>query len=261
MSVKKQNFEAIIFQRLLLLFVLFIVQVFSLNCQVIESNKDLYVSDLRAWYQEGKHLLQLEAFNHTDNAKSLRENNTKKLKWYSIGHPLLKKSIINKTERFFHIGFHTYIQYLLTNPQKTELLKAAKAKYNVVLELSQIDNFFISSFTCKLDLYEGNNETVKSIAYGSAKPPLNSPILISFDLPPGSKILNLFKKNYKTVEDLEIECEVRSNDLKGFVSKFSLKTEKFEPNKESECCKKISKNSSISTTRSKRIFVSVALMS
>ena len=215
-------------------------------CQIDDSDQDpIYIPDLVTWYLEDGNWIQLEAFSHPDNDKNLKENNTRKLKWYSIGHPILQKTIYTKKERFFHIGprgVFTHVQFLLTNRQLKELGKVAKFKYNLDFELNHIENFLISSVNCTIHLHDPNNATVESDFRGSVKSFLKLPLRINFDANKDSTEIKLFKKNFEFEEDLEVECTIKSNNLKNFRSELILSTENIIQSKSYDCGLKFEKN-------------------
>ena len=111
-------------------------------------------------------VVQLTAFKSPENDKIFAENNSKnygKLKWYSIGYPLLVKTRSKDNEFFFHFtrsGFNARIQ-MLTNEHRRLFIDQVKHVYNISIRIDQIDHLILSSFKCSIPMHDKKEIEVK----------------------------------------------------------------------------------------------------
>jgi hypothetical protein len=186
----------------------------NVNC-VEEDDLDILVS-----LNDGKS--RIEAFKSEKNdlfLKNIKLNNDtysiRKLKWYSFGYPLVikdKKSNKNNSERFYYIqkdGFYIIVQ-LLTEYQKKLIIKSVFEKYNITVELHQIEQIPLSSFECDLYLNHDGSDTVVK---GSAKKALLSKYPLRVDFQANEQELG-FLEHFSSENDLEFECIYKSSRSK-----------------------------------------------
>jgi hypothetical protein len=144
------------------LLLIFSIKLFSVcsteNLQV----KRLLEPDLRVDFQQDGETIPLEAYKSHENDLIMKEKNVQiyeKLKWYSIGNPLLVKVKSNESEfiyRFTDRGFYARIEMLTTNHKKL-LIDEVKRVYNITIGLNQIDHLILSSFSCEIPIHRGHN--------------------------------------------------------------------------------------------------------
>jgi hypothetical protein len=178
---------------------------------------DLY-PDLKAYYKEDGHSIQLEAFKAFGNDKILQYNKScKHLKWFSLGEPTLKitKSKISKIESLFHFipeGFYTYIQ-MLTNQQRQVLSEEATKQYKINIESNQIESMILSNLTCKIVLYDKMN---KIELHGEVSTFNKFPLFLFFEYPAETNKSDLFKKRNSILNQntLNLKCHASSKDYK-----------------------------------------------
>ena len=117
--------------------------------------------DLRVSIKQDGEVVQLEAFKSHENDLILKEKNIQnyqKLKWYSIGNPLLVKLKSNDSEGIFQFnrrGFNGRIE-MLTDTHKL-LIEKVNRVYNVTIGLDQIDHLILSSFSCEIPVHNVHN--------------------------------------------------------------------------------------------------------
>ena len=185
-------------------------------------------ADLEVDFNYHGEMFDLQAFKSSENDKILVENssiNHNKLRWYSIGVPLLLKTKFDeKEESLFHFtrrGFSAQIQ-MLTTEQKKLLAQEVKRKYKIDIELNQIDNLILSSFTCKIHVH---NNTDQSEINGSVKSFRRFPLRIDFIAPIGiSKEIEWFNQSLPDGESIQLDCVISTKN-KEFSSEFSLYTD------------------------------------
>ena len=115
--------------------------------------------------QDGE-VIQLTAFKSPENDPILdgkKSENYGKLKWYSIGYPMLVKTKSKDNEFFFHFtpsGFYARIQ-MLTNEQRRLFIEEVKHVYNISIRMNQIDHLILSSLKCSIKMHEETEIEVK----------------------------------------------------------------------------------------------------
>ena len=130
--------------------------------------KSISEADIRVDFQNGGEVIQLEAFKYHGNDLILKEKNIQsyqKLKWYSIGNPLLVKLKSNDSESIFQFnrrGFYARIE-MLTDIHKQLLIEEVKRVYNVTVGLNQIDQLILSSFNCEIHVHKGHNSNEEDL--------------------------------------------------------------------------------------------------
>ena len=164
----------------------------------------------------------LEAYPSEFNQKIFAEKNiklNKKLKWFSMGHPILiaseSKSKLNKTKSIFHFtseGFYASIQ-TLTKEQKYLLVEEAKQKYNFDAQIHQIVDLKLKDFVCELYLFGYDNDRekiIETILHGKVKTFKSSNLLLQFDYKNDSQEIKLFKEYLLEINnnDLRLDCEI-----------------------------------------------------
>jgi hypothetical protein len=211
-----------------LIFILFLNNLLNCNCEV--DGDELYEADLVVDYFENGLTHGLEALKSNDNDDILKENtslNYNKLRWFSIGHPILVKTrASNNNENLFHFnprGFSVSIQ-MLTNQHKKLLVQEVKRKYNISIELNQIDNLYLSKLTCTIKVFNPNNPKEDSDLPGYVSSFKTFPLRLDFKAPKGSKEIEWINQTLQESESIQMDCAVSSKKL-NFSNKFSLYTE------------------------------------
>ena len=176
---------------------------------------------------------QLEAYSWSQNKEVLAENNTKnygKLKWFSLGHPVLvhtKSNVHSKQNSLFHHysnGFYTHIQ-LLTFEHKKMLATLAKTMYKIDIESYQILNMPLTSFSCEINLKDTETELT---VQGEVKSFKNFPLRLDFQLPKNSTDIKLFNKSLTRNEnDFELKCYIKSKI--GYSNEVYINSRKYSP--------------------------------
>ena len=195
---------------------------FSLNnCN--ESGTDQR-ADLEVDFHFNGKISDLQAFKSPDNDKILAENNSmnyNKLRWYSIGVPVLVKTQSDKKEEsLFHFtrkGFSAHIR-MLTIEHKMMLAQEIKRKYKIEIEFNQVHNLILSSFTCKIHVHD------QSDIHGSVLSLGTFPLRIDFVAPIDSKEIEWFNQSLLDSESIRFDCDIETKN-KEFTSKLSLYTE------------------------------------
>ena len=191
----------------LILFV-FAIHWIQFNC---EENAKL---DIVVGIDDGKSSIQV--FEAKENALIIKENNKhdlQKLKWYSIGKPIVirTKSNKNKNESFFHIrndGFFLNVQ-ILSEAHKKLIIQKLNEKYGISVELYQIKEIPLKEFQCDLHLNQDDDETVTK---GSTKVLLTRyPLRVDFQA--NEKEMGFLEKMLLSDHhnELELECAYKSN--------------------------------------------------
>ena len=147
---------------------IFLITEFTLFCKSSENfeSKAFQEPDLTVDFVHDGGVVQLTAFKSPENDKILAENNSKnygKLKWYSIGYPLLVKTKSKENEFFFHFtrsGFNARIQ-MLTNEHKRLFIDQVKNVYNISIRIDQIDHLILSSLKCSIPMHDKTEIEVK----------------------------------------------------------------------------------------------------
>ena len=156
----KNNFSLFIY------FLQFILSCKSDNVQ----NRVLMEQDLIVDVNQDGEIIQLIALKSTENDAILAENNSLnhfKLKWYSIGIPIIVKKKSHGKEVLFHFtrsGFNARIQ-MLTNEHKQLLIDEVKNMYNISVRINQIQNLILSSFKCDIPVHSGAEQTIIPVFY------------------------------------------------------------------------------------------------
>jgi hypothetical protein len=103
--------------------------------------KRLLEPDLRVDFQQDGETIPLEAYKSHENDLIMKEKNVQsyeKLKWYSIGNPLIVKVKSNESEFIYRCtdrGFYARIEMLTTNHKKL-LIDEVKRVYNMSIGLN-----------------------------------------------------------------------------------------------------------------------------
>ena len=207
-----------------------------LNLEIItcesDENTQIFPDLITGIKVEGNEF-QLEAYGWNQNYEILAKNNTKnygKLKWFSLGYPVLvqmKSNIHSKPDNLFHHssnGVFTHIQ-LLTVEHKKMLAALVKTMYNIDIESYQIVNMPLTSFSCEINLKDTETElTVK----GEVKSFKNFPLRLDFELPKNSTDIKLFNKSLTRIEnDFELKCYIKSKI--GYSNKVYINSRKYSP--------------------------------
>jgi hypothetical protein len=125
-------------------------------------SKSFSEPDLSVDFQQDGETKQLKAFKSHENDLIIKEKNIQsygRLKWYSIGNPLLVKLKSNDSEYIFQFnrrGFYARIE-MLTISHKQLLIAEVKRVYNITIGLNQVDHLMLSSFTCDIPIHKGQN--------------------------------------------------------------------------------------------------------
>jgi len=145
------------------LVVLFIkLLLFNCKSEVVDQSKLFLEPDLKIDFHENGEIIQLVAFKSPENDLILKEKsvqNYERLRWYSIGKPLLIKIKSNSSEYLFQFnrrGFYARIE-MLTNSHKQLLISEVKRVHNITVGLSQVDHLILSSFNCEIPIQNGHN--------------------------------------------------------------------------------------------------------
>ena len=99
---------------------------------------------------------------------------------------------------------------MLINKHKKLLVEEVKRKYNISIELKQIENFHLSVFKCSITLFNPNNPEEKSDLPGHVSSFKTFPLRLDFIAPKGSKEIKWINKNLQESENIQIDCEVSS---------------------------------------------------
>ena len=176
---------------------------------------------------------QSEAYGWNQNDEILAKNNTKnygKLKWCSLGHPILvqtKSNIQSKQNSLFHHssnGFYTHIQ-LLTVEHKKMLATLAKTMYKIDIEPYQILNMPLTSVNCEINLKDTETELT---VQGEVKSFKHFPLRLDFKLAKNSKEMELFNKSLTRNEnDFELKCYIKSKI--GYLNEVYINSRKYSP--------------------------------
>lgn len=180
-------------------------------------------TDLEREFSDAGQIHVLQAFKSPENEKHLADiKNHKKLKWYSIGVPLLVKTNSGKNESLFHFspqGFSTHIQ-MLTLQHKKLFVEEIYQKYEIDVKLNQIENLILTSFTCKMVVHHNKDS---SEINGSVKTFRTYPLRMDFSVPTSSNEIDWLKLSLIDGVKVQMDCEISSKYFSGF--KFSLYTE------------------------------------
>ena len=148
-------------------FFILLITEFIVFCSSNENieKKAFQEPDLRVDFVHDGENVQLTAFKSPENDKIFAENNSKsygKLRWYSIGYPLLvkTKSKDNEYFNFTKSGFHARIQ-MLTNEHRRLFIEEVKHVYNISIRMNQIDHLILSSLKCSIKMHEETEIEVK----------------------------------------------------------------------------------------------------
>ena len=150
------------------LFILSLTKSFWLCMSENLQTKEFSELDLRVDFQQDGEIIQLEAFKSHENDLILKENNVQnyeRLRWYSIGNPLLVKVKSNDSEYVFQFnrrGFYARIETLTTS-HKQLFVAEVKRVYNITVKLNQIDHLVLSSFNCEIPVHKGHNSNEEDI--------------------------------------------------------------------------------------------------
>ena len=160
------------------------------------------------------------------NITSNRTYSTRKLNWYSLGYPvIIKDTKTNKSnnERFYNIrkdGFSVLVQ-LLTEHQKKLIIQSIYEKYNINIELHQIEQIPLSSFTCDLNLNHDDSYTViKGTMSGLLK---KHQLRVDFK---ANEAELVFLENISSENDNDLEFECTCKSINSEIEKrFTVKTD------------------------------------
>ena len=131
-------------------------------------SKSFSEPDLSVDFKQDGETKQLKAFKSHEIDLIIKEKNIQsyeRLKWYSIGNPLLVKVKSNDSEYIFQFnrrGFYARIEMLTIN-HKQLLIAEVKRVYNITIGLNQIDHLMLSSFTCKIPIHKSHNSNEEDI--------------------------------------------------------------------------------------------------
>ena len=145
-------------------FFILLITEFIVFCSSNENieKKAFQEPDLRVNFVHDGGVFQLTAFKSPENDKILAENNSKnygKLRWYSIGYPLLVKRLTltkSKDNEYFNFtksGFYARIQ-MLTDEHRRLFIEEVKHVYNISLRMNQIDHLILSSLKCFIPMHD-----------------------------------------------------------------------------------------------------------
>ena len=175
---------------------------------------------------------RIEAFQSKKNEillKNITSNNTyniMKLKWHSLGYPvIIKDTKTNKSnnERFYNIrkdGFSVLVQ-LLTEYQKKLIIQSIYEKYNINIELHQIEQIPLSSFKCDLYLnYDDSDSVVKGTVKGLVT---NDQLRVDFKANE-EELVFLENISSENDNDLKLECTCKSINSE-IEKRFTVKTD------------------------------------
>ena len=130
--------------------------------------KYFFEPDLKVDLHESGEIIQLVAFKSPENDLIFKEKNVQnyeRLKWYSIGNPLLVKFKSNNSENIFQFnrrGFYARVE-MLSNTHKQLMITEVKRVYNITIGLNQIDHLILSSFYCEIPIQNGHNASEHTV--------------------------------------------------------------------------------------------------
>jgi hypothetical protein len=188
----------------ILLFVLF--QLILVNCEK-EAISDIVVS-----IDDGQS--SIEVFKSKENdiiINGNKKHDSKKLKWYSMGKPIVIRTKSNKykNESFVHLqskGFYLNIQ-LLSEEHKKLIIQSINETYGILVELYQIKQIPLTYFICDFHV---NNDDKEFILKGVAKTFTRFPLKVDFRSNE-NEIKFLYNSLSNNLNELELNCEYKSD--------------------------------------------------
>lgn len=215
----------------MLRFILFILlsilfnQVFNQRLENATRLIEFKAPDLVIEYDTGTETLLLEAFKAKLNDEIIEQNKSEKynlLKWYSYGSPKLVVLNQNQNNNFLMFGtqgFYCFIE-MLNIEYKHEFQKQIEKLLKIQVDLSQIQNFILNSFTCSLNLVDYTSKKNENVTiYGQVGDLRSFPLQIEFTAPIGTRerilveeIVNENRKNREIELDFNFECEMNFED-------------------------------------------------
>jgi len=186
------------------LYVLF--HLILVNCEE-EAKLDIVVS-----IDDGRS--SIEVFKSKENdliMKGGEKHDFKKLKWYSMGKPIVirKKSNKYKNESFVHLqskGFYLNIQ-LLSEEHKKLIIQTINKTHGIPVELYQIKEIPFKEFKCDFHV---NHDDKESILNGVAKVFTRFPLKVDFTANEDEmKFLHNSLSN--NLNELELDCQYKLN--------------------------------------------------
>ena len=138
-------------------------------------------------------------------------DDVKKLKWYSMGKPIVirTKSIKYENETFVHLqrdGFYLNVQ-ILTEEHKNLIMEKINEKHAKHVELYQIEEIPLNEFKCDFHV---NHDDEESILKGVAKRLTTSPLKVYFTANE-NEMGFLYNSLSKNPNELQLDCEYKSD--------------------------------------------------
>lgn len=199
---------------------------------VISDCDFLYKDFVTSYTHDGK-IVSFEVYHTKENEKLLNKTNrnNKKLKWYSIGYPIIIESeskLKSENKSLFHFtqnSIYASVQ-LLTETQKKMIVEEIKLIYNVSVDLQQVNELKLTDFYCNLYFDGDGDGDDESSLFGSVESFKVSPLRIEFEASSNSSDHERFKK-YSThrVDDIEFTCAIKSQKNRFASYNFKLKVE------------------------------------
>jgi hypothetical protein len=191
----------------ILIFVLF--HLILVNCEE-EAKLDIVVS-----IDDGRS--SIEAFKSTDNDVIINGSKThdyKKLKWYSMGKPIVIRTKSNKykNESFVHLqseGFYLNIQ-ILSEEHKKLIIQTINKTHGIPVELYQIKKIPFKEFKCDFHV---NHDDEESILKGVSKVFTRFPLKVDFTANE-NEMKFLYNSLSNNQNELELDCQYKS-DING----------------------------------------------
>jgi len=156
----------------------------------------------------------IEVFKSKENdliINGIKKHDSKKLKWYSMGKPIVtrKKSNKYKNESFVHLqskGFYLNIQ-LLSEEHKKLIIQSINETYGILVELYQIKQIPLNNFKCDFHV---NRDDKDYILKGAAKTFTKFPLKVDFRSNE-NEIKFLYDLLSNNLNELELYCEYKSD--------------------------------------------------
>jgi hypothetical protein len=146
-----------------------------------------------------------------NTAEPVGIDDVKKLKWYSMGKPIVIRTKSNKyeNETFVHLqrdGFYLNVQ-ILSEAHKKLIIEKINEKHENLVELYQIEEIPLNEFGCDFHV---NHDDEESILKGVAKQLTTSPLKVHFTANEIEMVF-LFNSFSKYPNELQLDCEYKSN--------------------------------------------------
>ena len=139
------------------------------------------------------------------------KHDLKKLKWYSMGKPIVirTKSIKYENETFVHLqreGFYLNVQ-MLSEVHKKLIINSINEKHGILVKLYQIEEIPLNEFKCDFHV---NHDDEESILTGVVKLLTTSPLKVHFTANENEMgfLYNSFSNN---PNELKLDCEYKSD--------------------------------------------------